>query len=203
MALRAAISEEEYLGIFGSSDDELDANGSDIDFEGFEVDSDEENDSEGEETTSETSDVEAETETPWTVELSNFEVCEFSGEPGLRVNFEDGAKADDYFLRVFGEETIERIVEETNRYARQNLQNNARRLAVWKDVSQPELKAYFGVCVIMGINQLPKVADYWKDDPYVGNSGIKGNMTRNRFQEISQFLHFADSMRTPAQGEEG
>ena len=55
----------------------------------------------------------------------------------------------------------------------------------------------------MGINQLPIIADYWKDDPFIGNTGIKQTMTRTRFQEISQFLHFADSTRTPARGENG
>ena len=54
-----------------------------------------------------------------------------------------------------------------------------------------------------GINQLPRNSDYWKDDPFIGNTGIKQTMTRNRFKEISQFLHFADSTRTPACGKNG
>ena len=136
-------------------------------------------------------------------ELSNFVVREFSGEPGLLVDFEDDAKADNYFLRVFGEANVDSIVEETNRYARQSLQNNPRRLTAWKDITKPEMKALFGVCVIMGINQLPRVEDYWKDDPFIGNEGIKRTMPRNRFQETLQFLHFADLMKNPAPGEEG
>ena len=114
-------------------------------------------------------------------------MSEFSGEPGVRVDFEDDAKADDYFLRVFGEKTVDCIVEETNRYTWQSLQNNAGRLAAWKDVSKPEIKAFFGICVIMGINQLPRVADYLKDDAFIGNEGIERTTPRNRFQEISQF----------------
>ena len=43
----------------------------------------------------------------------------------------------------------------------------------------------------MGINNVPRVAVYWKDDPVMGNEGIKQIMPRNRFQEILQFLHFA------------
>ena len=68
-------------------------------------------------------------------------------------------------------------------------------------MSKEELKAYFGVCVIMGINQLPRIADYWKD--HLGNTGIKQTITSNRFQEISQFLHFPDSTQTPAHGKNG
>ena len=33
--------------------------------------------------------------------------------------------------------------------------------------------------MIMGINQLLRIADYWKDDPFIGNMGIKQTMTRN------------------------
>ena len=50
----------------------------------------------------------------------------------------------------------------------------------------------------MGINQLSRIADYWKDD--LGNKEIKQTMTSNRFHEISQFLHFTDSKQTPAHG---
>ena len=132
------------------------------------------------------------------IELLNFEVSKFSGEPGIRFNLQDDAKADHHFFKVFGEQTVDLIVEETNRYAHQSLKNNPPHLATWKNVSKEKLKAYFGVCMIMGINQLPRIADYWKDN--LGNTGIKQKMTRNRFQEISQLLHFTDSTRTPAHG---
>ena len=182
-----------------SRDEEFDENDSAIDFTGFEARRDEESDSKSEETSEDST----EAETPWTIELSNFEVSEFSDEPGLRFNLQDDAKADHYFLKVFGEQTVDLIVEETNRYARQSLRNNPSRLAAWENVSKEELKAYFGVCVIMGIDQLPRIGDYWKDDPFIGNTGIKQTMTRKGFQEISQFLHFADLTRTPSHGENG
>ena len=170
---------------FRNSDEEFDENDSDIDFTGFEARWDEESDSKSEETSSETSEDFTKAETPWTIKLSNFEVSEFSGEPGLRFNLQDDAKEDHYFLRVFGEQTVDLIVEETNRYARQSLRNNPPRLAALKNVSEEELKAYFGVCVIMGINQLLRIVDYWKDDPFIGNTGIKQTMTRNRFKKFT------------------
>lgn len=80
---------------FGNSDEELDGEDSDIDFEGFEVDRDEEsedNETGNKENDEGTSDVEAKEEETWTVELSNFEVNEFVGEPGLQ----EDAKADEY-----------------------------------------------------------------------------------------------------------
>ena len=54
----------------------------------------------------------------------------------------------------------------------------------------------------MGINVLPKIADYWSNDEYIGNDALKRIMPRNRFQELSQFLHFANSHLTPPRGSE-
>ena len=105
--LKFPISEDQFREIFGSSDEEFDENDSDIDFTGFEASRDDESDSESEETGSETSEDSTEAETPWTIELSNFEVSEFSGEPGLRFDLQDDTKADHYFLKVFGEQTVD------------------------------------------------------------------------------------------------
>ena len=91
---------------FRNSDEEFDENDSDIDFTGFEARWDEESDSESEETSEDST----KAETPWTIKLSNFEVSEFSGEPGLRFNLQDDDKADHYFLKVFGEQTVDLIV---------------------------------------------------------------------------------------------
>ena len=52
---------------------------------------------------------------------------------------------------MFDEVLFEKIVKETNRYARQKLPDNEQRLGRWRDVSKPEVKAYFGMCVIMGL----------------------------------------------------
>ena len=62
--------------------------------------------------------------------------------------------------RAFDEDLFEKIVEKTNYYARQKVADNEQRLGRWRDVCKPEVKAYFGMCVIMGMNILPMVADY-------------------------------------------
>ena len=195
-----SISGDQFREIFGNVDEEFDENDSDNNFTDFGARRDEESHSENEKTSSKTSKDSINAETPWRIELSNFEVSEFS-EPGLRFHLQDDAKTERYFLNVFGEQTVDLIVEKTNQYVHQSLRNNPAGLATWKNVSKEELKAFFGVFVIMGINQLPRIADYWKDDPFTGNTGIKQTMTRNRFQEIFQLLHSADSTRSPARGE--
>ena len=84
---------------------------------------------------------------------------------------------------------------ETNRYARQKLM--PAKLGKWTDVNVLELKAYLGVRIIMGINPLPATANYWSTDIYLGNEGIQKVFTRNRFDELTRFLHFNDSSTEP------
>ena len=65
------------------------------------------------------------------------------------------------------------------------------------------MKAYFGLCVIMGLNVAPKISNYWSTEPFLGNEAIKQKMARNLFQEISRFLHFANSSVAPKIGQDG
>ena len=83
---------------------------------------------------------------------------------------------------------IDLIVKETNGYARQKLATNIARLNKWQDTTSQEVKAYLGICLIMGINNLPRLAMYWSSDPFIGNTGIQNVLTKNRFEELSQYL---------------
>ena len=101
----------------------------------------------------------------------------------------------------FNDEILNVIVRETNRYARQKLVGQA--LDKWQDVTLFEIKAFLGVCVVMGVNPLPCTADYWSSDPFLGNEGIQKVMTKNRFENISRFFHFNDSSVEPRRGDDG
>ena len=140
---------------------------SDIDFEGLQSVSSEDESEKSDNEVEEASE-EDDAKENWTSELSSFNLRAFSGQPGLLVQFRDDAKSDDFFTEVFGETTLDRIVVETNRYARQSLENKPRRLAQWKDITKAELKAYFGICVLR-INKLPKIADYWSSEEQLQN----------------------------------
>ena len=63
--------------------------------------------------------------------------------------------------------------------------------AVWEQVTVMELKAYFGFMILMGLNKLPGLVDYWKVDPIYHYAPIAGRIPRDRFFEISRYLHFA------------
>ena len=54
---------------------------------------------------------------------------------------------------------------------------------------------------MMGINTLPQLAMYWNKNPFIGNAGIQSVMTKNRFEQLCQYLHFSDTTKEPKRGE--
>ena len=192
------ITETEYDNIFGNSDPEIEGDvgeESDLDFDGLENENSEsESDSESEQ--------EDEVMLKWTNDLSHITVDDFASPTGITFELGNDTRQIDFFDKLFGEDTVAHIVIVTNRYARQQLAERVEQLAKWTDVTVPELRAYFGVCIIMGINSLPSIADYLSSDPHLGNEGIKKVMTKNHFEEITRFLHFNDSSTEPPRGNE-
>ena len=74
------------------------------------------------------------------------------------------------------------IVDQTNLYASQVMDPS--QYDKWTKLTAEELWAYFGFIILMGINQLPALADY---------GPIADRITRDRFLEISRYLHFVDN----------
>ena len=105
------------------------------------------------------------------------------------------------FSHFFNEALLDTIVQETNRFAAQSLAaSNTNR--TWETTTE-EVKAYFGFMVVMGINQLPEIRDYWSTDDKLHNNFIASRITRDRFEEISRYLHFTDNTTLPARDEPG
>ena len=57
--------------------------------------------------------------------------------------------------------------------------------------------------VLMGINQLPEIRDYWAKDPSLHYSLIADRVMCDRFEEIARYLHFVDNDVLPAREDEG
>ena len=60
-------------------------------------------------------------------------------------------------------------------------------------ISEEEFFASLGVNLLMGVNNLPSMKSYWSVDEGLGNSLIQKAMTRGRFLEMLQNIHFADN----------
>ena len=69
--------------------------------------------------------------------------------------------------------------------------------------TQEEIMAYLGFTIMMGLNQLPHIYDYWSTDSLFHNFEIASRISRNRFVEIKRYLHFVDNRTLVERGEEG
>ena len=131
----------------------------------------------------------------WTERFSSVCIDQFVSPSGKTFDLQDDCREGDVFSELFTDNMLQEIVRESNLYASQKL--SAERFAKFSAISLAELKAFLGICIVMGVNTLPKTADYWSTDPYLGNDGIKRVMTKNRFEELSRFLHFNNSEEEP------
>uniref|UniRef100_A0A6P7FDS3 PiggyBac transposable element-derived protein 4-like n=1 Tax=Diabrotica virgifera virgifera TaxID=50390 RepID=A0A6P7FDS3_DIAVI len=101
------------------------------------------------------------------------------------------------YRKLIDDEILQLIVEETNRNAAQvkNAQRYSRssRIHAWKPTNKEEILKFLGCVMYMGVVKLPKIADYWSKSPLYNFTFISSVMTRNRFQLLLRFLHFADN----------
>ena len=78
------------------------------------------------------------------------------------------------------EKLLELIVEQSNLYSHQNGRNFT--------VTKKELKAFLGINLVMAINKLSTIAEYWRVDNLIGSDSIQNTMIREHFCEILQNL---------------
>ena len=85
------------------------------------------------------------------------------------------------------ENLIKLIVVESNLYAQQKGREF--------QTNEQEMRAFLGINYVMSINKLPTIKSYWECGQYVGNEGIRNIMSRSRFEDILQNLHFSDNTK--------
>ena len=92
------------------------------------------------------------------------------------------------FTLFFDDSLVQMIVDETNRYTEQVLQGTDK---VWS-ITKEEIHAYMGLMILMGINHLPEIRDYWSVSEYFRYAPIADRISRDRF-EITHFSHCVDN----------
>ena len=116
------------------------------------------------------------------------------------------AKPIEYFFQLIPESFFETFRDQTHLYAHQREQEKDPNWTVerskWKSTTVPELKAYIAIIMYMGICDLPNYRLYWSDgimnQPFVSNI-----MIRNRYEDLSSYVHMADRTANPVRGQEG
>lgn len=97
----------------------------------------------------------------WSSELHLVSIALFSEETGPSHDLTSNDNILSYFFLMVLEDFFERVSKETNRYAAQEFKKGGHRDADWFDTSPQEIKAYFGLHILMSTNQLPSVDMYW------------------------------------------
>ena len=113
----------------------------------------------------------------------------YSDTGKVLLEFEENPSPIDVFIKCTGLDGLFSLVrDESQRYAMQN--------GRVFETNDEELAAFLGVIFVMGINKLPSLKLYWATDEGLGNALIKNTMTRQRYMDILQNLHFADNTQT-------
>ena len=132
-------------------------------------------------------------ENSWSDEGSSVTVHPFSMDVGPTIQL--GDDPTDIFLRFFTPQLLDHIVTETNLFACQCLSSAHEGEGpppTW-ETNTEEIKAYLGFAILMGINRLPDLYDYWSTDEVFHYYPIASRIPRKRFLEIARFLHFANN----------
>ena len=113
--------------------------------------------------------------------------CSLTEEGIVNITLENPSPLQ-VFAETIGLEGLLTLIKvESERYAEQN-----RRVY---QTTIDELAAFLGINILMGINRLPAIKDYWSAEEGLGNPLIQKAMTRSRFFEILQNMHFSGNLQ--------
>ena len=92
----------------------------------------------------------------------------------------NNARALDFFYLMMDESIFVTFTTKTNEYAELCQTLSGEKDLRWCDLSLEELKAYFGLTIIMGVTPAHLYSDYWSSDPFLRNRGFQQVMSLNR-----------------------
>nr|CAH7762126.1 unnamed protein product [Callosobruchus chinensis] len=122
-------------------------------------------------------------------------------------HFSRNDKEIDYFGQIFNADILDLIVEQTNLYASQDLSRKSNKKfgagpsKNWQDTNKKEIKALLGVMIIMGIHQLPHLANFWSSDPILAVPAVADVMSSKRYKKLVENIHLNDNTTAVSRGE--
>ena len=128
-------------------------------------------------------------DTAWTGRLVAPQLQDFIGSGGPTVAIPDTPLS--IFKLYYTADLVQLITDQSNLYAKEVM--NSERFEQWEKLTTRDLEAFLGFNILMGINSLPAIYDYWKKDPIYHYAPIADHISRDRFREIGRYLHYADN----------
>ena len=117
----------------------------------------------------------------WKKEESNALYYNYHNTPGPTGS---DVTAIELFSRFFTAEVWDLLVQETNRYASENVSHTPH-ARPWEDATVLEMKAFVGILILMGVVKLPRLEMYWQvKHPLIATEGISWIISRIRSKQI-------------------
>lgn len=125
----------------------------------------------------------------------------FNKIPGLKIDIPDNVSVLNYFKLFCSTDIFELMVIEIKRNAEQFLSKTRltklSRFSKWSPTNVDEIKKFIGLLLWCGLVQMPSLASYWSTKLRYKNNVAPKIMSRNRFELLLRFWHFADNEKTP------
>ena len=132
----------------------------------------------------------------WSDRYKNIKIKKFTSQvvPTLTI---PGSPLE-VFKLFFTTELLQMIALESNRYAREVMGN--RKYETWSEMRVDDISPFLGFSILMGLNILPSIDDYWKRNKYTYYEPIASRISRDRFRELFRYLHFVDNQSLHQRG---
>nr|XP_057908694.1 pogo transposable element with ZNF domain isoform X1 [Doryrhamphus excisus] len=108
----------------------------------------------------------------------------FTETSGPHHSLQGNGEAIDYFNLVFPAALVELIMTETNTHAK-----ICRYMGFgcpdWVPVTTREIKGFIGLCILMGIQNLPELSQYWSSSDHDNSHTFHSTMTLGRFKQVA------------------
>ena len=127
---------------------------------------------------------------------------DFTEESGVKADLRDSPSELEIFSKVFSDEVFQLMINETNRYACQEIEklqaagnqpSQDSYAGKWFDVTVSEMKAFVAMILLMGIVKLPSYRPHWTTHDLLEFPAFKKIMSRDRFLSIMHFLHLSNN----------
>lgn len=133
----------------------------------------------------------------WTEEDGKPALPVFQEDSGVKAEINSDSSVFDCFSLFFDLAMIKIIKTETNRYAATSIAEMRRTGTLkpnstwqtWTTVKLFELYYFFGIIFHMCLVKLPKLSDYWSNDPVIQTAFARKLLSRDRFFQILNMLH--------------
>ena len=115
----------------------------------------------------------------------------------MRVEMEENSSCLQYFELLFTNDVYQLILDETIRFERQKRHLDRNLRGHLHDFTIPELKAWLGLTLNMGLVRKNSIKSYWSKNSVIQTPIFPNTMSRDRYLHFLRFLHFTDNDNAP------